>query len=161
MASIIARIAGKHAKFTWRIPMTSESMRVVFHLDQHSAMVSVLRSAVQFQAAQAGFESETCSEIAKASEGVCHETLSQITDADGGLDVTLDSFPDRFEVSFLHRGQMAPAVGLEKFALPDAFAAGAGGINGLELLSRVDRVLYNTENGNVRTTLVKFLRPRG
>jgi hypothetical protein len=141
--------------------MNSDPVRVLFHLDQNSALVSVLRSAVQFQASQAGFQPESCAEIAEASEGVCRETLSQVTDAEGGLDVALETFADRIEVSFLHGGQTMPAVGLESFTLPDAFAAGAGGINGLELLSRVDRVLYNTENGRVRTTLVKFLRPRG
>lgn len=137
--------------------MSSEPVRVMFHLDQSPALVSVLRAAVQFQAVQAGFEPERCTEIGAASEVVCRETLSQITEADGGLDVALDTFADRMEVSFLHRGQAAPAVGLEKFALPDVSEAGE--INGLELLSRVDRVLYNAENGKVRTTLVKFLKP--
>lgn len=143
------------------MPMTSEPVRVAFHLEQNFALTGVLRSAVQFQASQAGFEAETCAEIAGASEGVCRETLSQLTDADDGLDVTLESFADRIEVSFLHRGQTAPVVGLETFALPNVVAAGTGGINGLELLSRVDRVLYSTEDGKVRTTLVKFLKPRG
>ena len=118
-----------------------------------------VQSSAEFQAAQAGFEGETCAGIAKASEGVCHETFSQLSDADGGLDVTLESFPDRFEISFLHGGPMTPAIGLDKFALPEVFATGAGGTNGLELLSRVDRVLYNTANGKSRTTLVKFLKP--
>ncbi|MBZ5662668.1 MAG: hypothetical protein LAO08_19880 [Acidobacteriia bacterium] len=139
--------------------MTSEPVQVMFHLDQNSALVGVLRGAVQFQAVQAGFEAESSAEIAAASEAVCRETLSQVTDADGGLDIALDTYADRMEVSFLHRGQAAPAVGLEKFALPADFATGSEGINGLELLSRVDRVLYNTENGRVRTTLVKFLKP--
>jgi hypothetical protein len=137
--------------------MSSEPVRVLFHLDQSSALVGVLRAAVQFQAVQAGFEPDRCADIGAASEAVCRETLSQVTEADGGLDVALDTFADRMEVSFVHRGQAAPAIGLEKFALPDA--SGTGEINGLELLWRVDRVQYNTENGKVRTTLVKFLKP--
>jgi hypothetical protein len=161
MGSTIVRTAGKHAKFTWWIRMTGDPVRVKFHLDQDSALVGVLCRAVQFQASQAGFESEACVEIARASEGVCRESLLQLAGADDGLDVMLESFADRIEVSFVHGGQMAPAVGMEKFALPDDFARGTGGINGLELLSRVDRVLYNTEDGKVRTTLVKFLKPRG
>jgi len=141
--------------------MTSEPVRVEFHLDQDSALVGVLCSAVQFQASQAGFEAETCAEIARASEVVCRESLLKLAGADGGLDVMLESYADRIEVSFVHGGQLAPAVGLEKFALPGDLAGGAGGINGLELLSRVDRVLYNTEDGKARTTLVKCLKPRG
>jgi hypothetical protein len=139
--------------------MSSNPVRVVFHLDHDSALVGVVRSAVQFQAAQAGFETQTCAEMGAASEGVCHETLSQVSEAESGLEIALETFPDRMEISFVHSGQMAPSVGLEKFALPDASAA--GGINGLELLSRVDRVLYTTQEGKVRTTLVKFLKPQG
>jgi len=161
MGSTIVRTAGKHVKFMWRSKMISEPVRVKFHLDQDSALVGVLCSAVQFQAAQAGFEAETCAEIARASEVACRESLSQLAGADGGLDVMLESFADRIEVSFLHGGEMAPVLGLEKIALPDDFAGETGGINGLELLSRVDRVLYNTEDGKVRTTLVKFLKPCG
>ena len=137
--------------------MSSEPVRVMFHLGQNSALAGVLCAAVQFQAVQAGFEPGCCAEIAAASEAVCRETLSQVTDAEGGLDIALDTFAERMEVSFLHRGQIAPAVGLETFVLPNA--CGAAGINGQELLARVDRVLYNTENGKVRTTLVKFLKP--
>lgn len=88
---------------------------------------------------------------------MCRETLAQVAESDGGLDVALDTFADRMEISFVHQGQVAPAVGLEKFALPDV--SGVGEINGLELLTQVDRVLYNTEDGNVRTTLVKFRKP--
>jgi hypothetical protein len=55
---------------------------------------------------------------------------------------------------------LVPAVGLETFALHAAGAGGAGGLNGMELLSRVDRVTFNSEEGVARTTLVKFLRPK-
>ncbi|MBZ5643678.1 MAG: hypothetical protein LAO19_13025 [Acidobacteriia bacterium] len=137
--------------------MSSDPVRVIFHLDQNSPLAGVLRAAVQFQAAQAGFEPERCTEFAAASEAVCLGTLCQAADSQSGLDIALDSFADRMEISFLHRGQSAPAVGLETFASPDAF--GAAGINGQELLTRVDRVLFNTENGKVRTTLVKYLKP--
>jgi hypothetical protein len=140
--------------------MTDEPTRVEFHLDRDPRLICAVRSAVHFQALRAGFEQEGCENIAIASEDVCREALSQFTDADGGLDVTLETFPDRMEISIHHRGQLVPAVGLETFTLPDAVAGGAGGLNGLELLSRVDRVMYNSEEGVARTTLVKFLQPK-
>ena len=140
--------------------MTTEPVRVLFHLEQNCALISVVGSAVQFQALQAGFEPEQCSGLAAASEAVCRQTLLQLGAAANGLDIALEMFTDHIEVSFLHDGQAAPAVGLDKFALPGAFASGAGEIDGMELLSRVDRVLYNSENGKARTTLVKFLKPR-
>ena len=60
----------------------------------------------------------------------------------------------------LPRRQKFPAIGLETFTCAEALSEGAGGLNGLELLSRVDRVLYNAEGGVARTTLVKFLPAR-
>jgi hypothetical protein len=138
--------------------MPDESTRVVFHLDRDPRLIAAVRSAVHFQASRAGLEAESSDDFAKASEDVCREALSQLTDADGGLDVTLDTFPDRIEISIHHHGQLVPAVGLESFTLPDAPAGGAGGLNGLELLSRVDRVMFNAEEGIARTTLVKFLQ---
>ena len=140
--------------------MTDEAARVVFHLDPSADLVGVLSTAVRFQASQAGFEAETCAEFARASEDVCREAVSKLTDADGGLNVTLTTFADRIEVLIQHRGQVLPPVGLETFAFSDAPTTGAVGINGLELLSRVDRVLYSAEGGNVQTTLVKFLKAK-
>jgi hypothetical protein len=140
--------------------MTNEPVRVVFHLDPNAALVGVLRGTVQLQAAHVGFDADTCAEIARASEDVCRETASKLKNGDSGLDVTLDTFADRIEVSIQHPCQSAPPVGLDAFSLGNTPAEGTGGINGLELLSRVDRVLYKTEDGMGRTTLVKFLKPR-
>jgi anti-sigma regulatory factor (Ser/Thr protein kinase) len=136
--------------------MTDDSTRVELHLDRDPRLISAVRSAVQFLAARAGLEEKGCENFALASEEVCREALTQITDADGGLNVTLDTFPDRMEISIHHRGRLVPAVGLETFAPSGGEAS--GGLNGVELLSRVDRVSFNAEKGIARTTLVKYLR---
>jgi len=93
--NITVRIAGKHATFVWQILMTDESTRVEFHLDRDPRLISAVRSAVQFQAARAGLEEAGCENFAIAAEEVCKEALTQFTDADGGLDVTLETFSDR------------------------------------------------------------------
>ena len=140
--SITVRIAAKRAKFmSWKI-MTNDSTRVVFRLDPDPRLVGVLLSAIQFQALQAGLSTETCTGIAQAFEDVCRESISHLPEAAGPLDVTLDTFEDRIEVS-IHHHPKAP-VAAEQF-------------DSLELLPRVDRVLFNTERGARRTTLVKFL----
>ena len=115
---------------------------------------------MQFQGLQAGLGSEPCAEFARASEDVCRETLSQLTDEGKALEVTLETFQDRIEISIHHHGQMVPAVGLEAFAFSESPAEGKGRLNGLELLSRVDRVLFSAEEGVARTTLVKYLHPK-
>jgi len=137
--------------------MTDGPVRVVFHLDQDSRLVTVFCCAVEHQAIQAGFETEAGAQLARAAGDVCRETISQLGGNGQGVDVTLDTFPDRIEVAIHCRDQAIPALGLETFAFSDAGTGGAGGLNGLELLSRVDRVLYNAEGGVARTTLVKFL----
>jgi len=137
--------------------MTDDSTRVELHLDKDPRFVSAVRSAVHFQATRAGLEEKGCENFAQASEEVCREALTQITDADGGLNVTLDTFPDRMEISIHHRGRLIPAVGLESFAPSGATSDGTSGVNGMELMSRVDRVMFNAQEGVARTTLVKYL----
>jgi hypothetical protein len=141
-------------------PMTDGPVRVVFHLDQDSRLVTVFCCAVEHQAMQAGFQTEAGAQLARAAGDVCRETISQLGANGQGVDVTLDTFSDRIEVAIHCRDQAIPAIGLETFAFSEAGTGGAGGLNGLELLSRVDRVLYNAEGGVARTTLVKFLPAR-
>ncbi|MCU1340808.1 MAG: hypothetical protein JWN92_231 [Candidatus Acidoferrum typicum] len=138
--------------------MTDDSTRVELHLDKDPRLVSAVRSAVLFQATRAGLEEKGCEKFAQASEEVCREALTQITEADGGLNVTLETFPDRMEISIHHRGRLVPAVGLDTFAPSGAADEATGGVNGMELLSRVDRVMFNAEEGVARTTLVKYLQ---
>jgi hypothetical protein len=157
-ANIIARNVAKHAKFTRWERMSTEHLRVEFRLGPHPVLVGVLRGAVHFQASQAGFDSEICAAIAGASEDVCRETLAQLTEADSSLEVVLETFTDRMEVSILNRGEFALAAGIDTFTTSETRTGGAGPIKGWELLSRVDRVLYNMEDGKSRTTLVKFLK---
>ena len=137
--------------------MESEFTRVEFHLDRDPRLVSAVRAAARFQASCAGLETEGCENFAKASEHVCKEALAQLTDSDGGLNVTLDTYPDRMEISIHHRGLPVPAVGLEIFASSDS-TTNKLGLNGAELLSSVDRISFNLEEGVARTTLVKFLQ---
>jgi hypothetical protein len=137
--------------------MTNEPVRVVFHMDQDPRLVGVFCSAVEHQAVHAGFETVAGEQLAKAAGDVCREVISQLGGDGTGIDVTLDTFSDRIEVAIHCRGLAQPAVGLEAFADSGAQSGGASGFNGQELLSRVDRVLYNAEGGVARTTLVKFL----
>ncbi len=137
--------------------MTDEPIRIVFHLDQDPRLVGVFCNAVEFQAAHAGFEAGASEQLARAAGDVCRETISQLTETSEAVDVTVDTFADRMEIAIRCRGQARPAVGLETFALAESEREADSGLSGLELLSRVDRVLYNAEDGVARTTLIKFL----
>ncbi len=137
--------------------MAEDPVRVVFHLDQNWNLVSVFCCAVEHQAIHAGLETEAGAQLAGAAGDVCRESIAQLSGNGSGVDVTMDTFPDRIEIAIHCRGQAMPAIGLETFAFSNALSGGATGLNGLELLSRVDRVLYNAEEGMARTTLIKFL----
>lgn len=137
--------------------MADEPIRVVFHLDRDSRLVGVFCCAVEHQALSAGFETEAGAKLASAAGDVCRKTISQDGGNSEGVDVTLDTFSDRVEIAIHCRGQAVPAIGLEAFAASEASSSGPDGLNGMELLSCVDRVLYNAEGGVARTTLVKFL----
>jgi hypothetical protein len=137
--------------------MKSEPVRIVFHLDQDARLVGVLCGAVQFQALNAGLETDAGGSLARATEDVCLATISDLAATGEILDVTMDTFPDRIEIAIHSRGQAIPAISLERLVETARRAEGPGRVNGLDLLSRVDRVLYNTEDGVARTTLVKFL----
>jgi len=126
-------------------------------MDQDSRLVSVFCCAVEHQAIHAGLEAEAGAQLAKAAGDVCREAITQGGQDSKGIDMTLDTFPDRVEIAIHCRSRELPTIGLEKFALSSAQSAEAGSLNGQELLSRVDRVLYAAEGGVARTTLVKFL----
>jgi hypothetical protein len=137
--------------------MSDEPVRVVFHLDQDSRLVGVFCSAVEHQALSAGLESEAGAQLAKAAGDVCRETISLHGGNGEGVNVTLDRFSDRIEIAIHCHGQALPAIGLEKFAVSKAHAGETARPDGMDLLSRVDRVLYHSDGGVAHTTLVKFL----
>jgi hypothetical protein len=158
MANTIVPIAGKLAKYEWRIPMTDEPVRVVFRIGPDPLLANVIRSAVRFQALQAGMDDEACGKFAAAYEGVCRNSLSQIADGGRRLDVTIETFADRIELAIHCHGQSLPSVGLQVFVgLEDG---ATDDVNAQELLSQVDQILYNAEEGTSRTTLVKYFAPK-
>jgi hypothetical protein len=139
--------------------MATDSTRVVCHLDHDPRLVTAVHAALHFQASHAGLEAGDCDELCKACEEVCLEALSQLADSGEGLEITIDTFSDRIEISIDHKGQLIPPVGLEIFAIPNSTARDSSGLNGMKLLERVDRVLFDSKEGVARTTLVKFLNP--
>src|SRR6202140_1181072 len=132
--------------------MADEPIRVVFHLNQNWNLVTVFCCAVEHQAIHAGFETEAGAQLASAAGDVCRESISQLSGNGSGVDVTLETYSDRIEIAIHCHGQVMPPIGLETFAFSNALSGGATGLNGLELLSRVGPVPYNTPGGGQRDT---------
>ena len=138
--------------------MADEPVRVVFHLDQDWNLVGVFCCAVEHQAIQAGFETEAGAQLARAAGDVCRETISQLgRQWPKALTSRWTRFPTASKLRSIAAARCCPPSGWIRLRFPMQNTGGAGGLNGRELLSRVDRVLYNAEDGVARTTLVKFL----
>jgi hypothetical protein len=70
------------------------------------------------------------------------------------LNVTAAWFADRIEIALSHQGESSPAVGLDKIA---GFAAQIRG-GGAGIFVGVDRVQYESRDGEAVTRLTKYIR---
>ena len=130
--------------------------RAHLRVDNDPRLLAGLAGAVEHFAKQAQFAAEASAELVAAVEEACRETFPLLSDAHPELFVIFEVFPDRAEIILEHRGEALPSAGLDTFlGDPDA----PGGLTGLSILSKVDRVQYNTEGGVSRTTLIKHRKP--
>jgi len=120
-------------------------------------LVPGVGAAVELCACRSGLSGASCEDLKVAAEEAVRDTFGLLA-GDGQLTVLCEAFADRVEVVLEHHGEALPTAGLDTFLTAGAQAASAGMVTGLSLLMRVDRVLYHTENGVSRTTLVKYLK---
>jgi anti-sigma regulatory factor (Ser/Thr protein kinase) len=135
--------------------MATESHRVEITFQNHAWLHQAVAAAVAHIAQRAGLTSESQQDLAAATLEACANTFRLLPAQDGTLGVAVEHFQDRVEVTLEHHGEALPSAGLETFA---GLGGESGDLSGLMLLSRVDRVLYNTENGLSRMKLVKYLK---
>lgn len=132
--------------------MASENHRVELTLNNDPRLVSAVTGAVNVFAQRAGFNEATRQALVEATEQACEDTFNLLDDADAPVAVIVETFPDRIEITFQHSGEAAPSAGLDTFGI----AGLEGAQSGLALLSRVDRVQYQTEDGVSQMKLVKY-----
>ena len=132
-------------------------------LSSDPRLLAAVTSVIEHYGELGGLEADERAAFASAAEETCRDTFTLLTSPEAKLDVRVDIFSDRIEVAIEHQGQAVPTAGLETFAFLGAAHAGAGGLSGLDLLSRVDRVQYDSRDGTQRMTLIKHLpaRPTG
>ncbi len=138
--------------------MPNDSGRVVLKLSNDPRLVAGVAGAVGHIAERAGLDAGAQADLVAAAEEALRQTFPLRADAGALLGVTIEDFPDRIEVTLEHQGHPLPAAGLETFAVPGAEET--GGLSGLKLLARVDRVQYDTQGGVSRMTLIKYVRPQ-
>jgi hypothetical protein len=114
----------------------------------------VAAAAVEHFAEEANLDESARSNLIAACEQVCGDALRRAETEEGALEVIIEQFPDRIEVGIAHPGVIGPAVGLDAFL---GIATGNAEAPGTSLLSRVDRVRYETIGQVSRMILVKYL----
>ncbi|PYU26369.1 MAG: hypothetical protein DMG32_10080 [Acidobacteria bacterium] len=135
--------------------MTREHSRTILHLSRDDRLIAAVGGAVAHFAERVGMENAACDLLTSALEELCRQTLPLLNG--DGLDVAIEDFDDRLQISVEHRGEPQAAVGVESF-LAECARESAQRTTGVHLMRTVDRIEYDTRNGSIRTTLVKYLQ---
>lgn len=135
--------------------MAKRAGGVRLELHDEPRLLAGVGGAVENFARRADMNDADRADLAQAAMQACRDTLPLLTAEHPTLDVHIDAFTDRIEIALEHSGEALPSAGLDTF-----LESGGEGepMAGLELMARVDRVLYSTENGVSRTTLVKTVK---
>jgi hypothetical protein len=104
----------------------------------------------------AGLSSEAIAKFQAAAVAACTEAFESLTSEHPFLRVTYGFFADRIEIALAHKGESAPAVGLDAIA---GFAAPPAGALSAPILEGVDRIQYDTHGGEAVTRLTKYIGP--
>jgi len=135
--------------------VTREHSRTILHLSRDDRLIAAVGGAVAHFAQRVGIENAACNLLTSALEELCRQTLPLLNG--DGLDVAIEDFDDRLQISVEHRGEPQPSVGVESF-VAECARESKQRITGVHLIRTVDRIEYDARDGNIRTTLVKYLQ---
>ncbi len=135
--------------------MDTEPRWVIYEFPHDARLLSAAAGAVAHFAERAGMTPAAGSELAVATEAACRDTFKLLASNSEAIELRAESFSDSVQVTIAHRGDAAPAVGLDTFA--GAEGESGGGLTGLALLANVDRVQYQSEAGVSKMVLIKYL----
>jgi hypothetical protein len=135
-----------------------EHSRTILHLSRDDRLIAAVGGAVAHFAERVGMEDAARTLLTGALEDLCRQTLPLLNgNVDGdGLDVAIEDFDDRLQISVEHRGEAQPSVGVESF-IAECASESKQRVTGVHLMRTVDRIEYDARNGSIRTTLVKYL----
>ena len=136
--------------------MTRDHSRTVLHLSRDDRFITAVGGAVAHFAERVGLDHSACNRLTGALEELCRQTLPLLNGNGDGLDVAIEDFGDRLQISVEHRGEAQPSVGVESFIAECARQSNKR-VTGVHLIRTVDRIEYDARNGSIRTTLVKYL----
>ena len=139
--------------------MAREHSRTVLHLSPDDRLIAAVGGAVAHFAERVGMDNAACNQLTASLEDLCRQTLPLLNGLNGsgdGLDVIVEDFDDRLQISVEHRGDAQPSVGVETF-IAECARESDQRVTGVRLMRTVDRIEYDARHGSIRTTLVKYL----
>jgi anti-sigma regulatory factor (Ser/Thr protein kinase) len=137
--------------------VTREHSRTILHLSRDDRLIAAVGGAVAHFAERVGMENSACNQLTAALEELCRQTLPLLNGNGDGLDVAIEDFEDRLQISVEHKGEAQPSVGVESF-IAECARDSDKRLTGVRLMRTVDRIEYDARSGNIRTTLVKYLQ---
>jgi hypothetical protein len=140
--------------------MTRKHSRTTIQLSCHEQLVPGVGGAVAHYADRVGLTEAARDSLVSALEDFCRETLPLLGTNGGRLTVAIEEFEDRIEIVVEHNGLARPSAGMDTFLAGNGSGSSDSRLLGIRLLRNVDRVEYDSRNGSVRTTLVKYLHSR-
>jgi len=127
--------------------MNTDPVRSELTLPNDPRLIPAVGAVVVHAAERAGLAQAAQEGFAAASIEACRERFSLIHKTGGAnvdLRVSVVDYPDRIEVSIENAGGSAQLGDTKMLHLTQQYAM-------------VDRVLHETRNGRVRTTLIKYI----
>jgi hypothetical protein len=146
MVFTIAPIAVRLATFGWQKPMTSDPARTELTVPNDPRLIPAVGAVVAHVADRAGLAAREQEGFAAAAVAACRERFSlsnKTSDSDFRLRVSVAGFPDRIEVTIENIGEASQSEDLRPAP-------------GVQRDSNVDRIVHETRNGRVRTTMIKY-----
>ena len=153
--STTARIAGKPATSRSPAAVATEPKSFRVQIDADARLAAAVGGAARYLADAAGMGNGKAMQLQSSVVAACVEVFHYLTGDHPHLQVTLARFADRIEVALSHHGDASPAVGLDSIA--GLAARPGGGETRANPFVGVDRVQYETHDGETVTRLTKYI----
>lgn len=129
------------------ILVSTDSKHIEIKLDADPRFAAAAAGGARYLGEAGGLTPDAAGKFQTAILFACEETFGHLDMGHCQVEVTLNQFPDRIEVTILYSAD-GPSVGLHTL-----LSSGANPMEG------VDRVQYETKAGSSVTRLTKFLVP--
>ena len=140
--------------------MSEEYIKAEFRITADALLVPGVVAAAAHFGRRRGLDEAAVQSLMRAAKDACESTFKLLSKEAPTLGVVFSEFDDRIELVIEHKGEALPTAGLDTFLNAGEDDAAPGDISGFTLMTLVDRVQYQTEDGTQRMTLVKNASPK-